>query len=263
MNSILKLTYGVFVLAIVMVMAAANVSSAAGWGTIKGKFVVDGQAPKLAAVDASKEPYCVEHKPFNASVIVDDQGGLANVVVFLRPGRRDKIEAHPDYNAAKSEPVVLDNKGCTFVPHVTLVRTGQKFIIKNSDPVGHNTKGTLMKNGQFNQTIPANSELTKDFSKAEAVPLPVDCNIHPFMHGWLLVKDDPYMVASSEDGTFEIKNIPAGKHEFEFWHEVPGRLKSLKYQGGTLSRQGRAEFTVADGKTIDLGEIKIPASMLQ
>jgi hypothetical protein len=83
------------------------------------------------------------------------------------------------------------------------------------------------------------------------------------MHGYVLVKDDPYMVTSAADGTFEVKNIPAGKREFEFWHEKPGRLKSLKYNGGTLNRQGRAQLTIADGQTIDLGEIKIPSSMLK
>ena len=74
---------------------------AAGWGTIKGKFVVDGTAPKLPAVDASKEAYCVEHHPINQSVVVDDKGNLANVVVFLRPARGGKVDVHPDYAAAE------------------------------------------------------------------------------------------------------------------------------------------------------------------
>jgi hypothetical protein len=249
-----------------LMLAAANVAStaqAAGWGTIKGKFVVDGTAPTLPAVDASKEAYCVEHHPINQSVVVDDKGDLANVVVFLRPARGAKVDVHPDYAALKDQPVMLDNKGCAFHPHIALVMAGQPFIVKNSDPVGHNTKTSLIKNANFNQTIPANSELPFKFSRAEAIPLPVDCSIHPFMHGFVLVKDDPYMVASAEDGTFEIKNVPAGKHEFEFWHEVPGRLKNLKFQGGSLNRQGRAQLTIADGETLDLGEIKVPASMLQ
>ena len=126
---------------------------------------------------------------------------------------------------------MLDNKGCAFIPHISLVRTGQPFVIKNSDPVGHNTNVKLMKNGATNTTIAAGDENKRVLTKAEAMPLPVDCNIHPFMHGWVLVKDDPYMVASAADGTFEIKNVPAGKHEFEFWHERPGRLKSLEVQG--------------------------------
>jgi len=238
-------------------------ADAAGWGTIKGKFVVDGKAPELAPVDATKDAFCVEHHPIDESVIVDDKGNLANVVVFLRTGRNEKVDVHPDYEASKETPAELDNKGCAFVPHISLVRTGQPFVIKNTDPVGHNTNVKLMRNGATNTTIAAGDETKRVLTKAEAVPLPVDCNIHPFMHGWILVKDDPYMVTSAADGTFEIKNVPAGKREFEFWHEKPGRLKNLKYQGGTLNRQGRAQLTIADGQTLDVGTIKLPASILK
>ena len=79
----------------------------------------------------------------------------------------------------------------------------------------------------------------------------------------MLVQDHPYMAVSGEDGTFEIKNIPAGKHEFQFWHEAPGYLKNLKFKGGTTDRQGRAELTIAAGQTLDLGDIKVPASVLK
>lgn len=249
--------------ALSLLAALSQTAIAAGWGTIKGKFVVDGAAPTPPAIDASKEAYCVEHHPIDESVVVDDQGNLANVVVYLRTGRNEKVDVHPDYEAAKNTPAVLDNKFCSFQPHISLVRAGQPFVIKNSDTVGHNTNVKLMRNGATNTTIAAGEENKRVLTKAEAVPLPVDCNIHPFMHGWILVKDDPYMVASAADGTFEIKNVPAGKREFEFWHEGPGRLKSLKYQGGALNRQGRAQLTVADGQTLDLGEIKVPASMLK
>lgn len=238
-------------------------ADAAGWGTIKGKFVVDGTAPTPTTLNASAEPYCVEHKPMDESVLVGDDGGLANVVVYLRAGRRDKIEAHPDYATSVTQPVVLDNNGCSFQPHVALLRTTQPLNIKNSDPVGHNTKIDLKKNASFNQTIPAGSEIPFHAPKPEALPMPVNCSIHPFMKGLLLVLDHPYMVTSGTDGTFEIKNVPAGKHEFQFWHESPGYLKMVKFQGGATNRQGRADLTVADGQTLDLGTIKVPASTLQ
>jgi hypothetical protein len=250
-------------LALCSPLTATPTADAAGWGTIKGKFVVDGSAPTPAPIDASKEPFCVEHHPIDQSVVVDDSGNLANVVVFLRTGRNEKVDVHPDYDAAKDEPAVLDNKFCSFQPHISLVRTGQPFVIRNSDTVGHNTNIKLRANGATNTTIAAGADSKRVLTKGEAIPLPVDCNIHPFMHGWILVKDDPYMVASAADGTFEIKNIPAGKREFEFWHEQPGRLKKLKYSGGALNQQGRATLTIADGQTIDLGEIKVPASMLK
>jgi hypothetical protein len=256
----MKLTTLCAVLALGIASAGAN---AAGWGTIKGKFKVDGTAPTPAKVDASKEAFCVEHQPVDNSVVVDDSGNLANVVVFLRPARGKAVEVHPDFAAQKDQPAVLDNKGCSFHPHISLVLIGQPFIVKNSDPVGHNTKTALVKNANFNQTIPANGEVSFKFTKAEAIPLPVDCSIHPFMHGFVLVKEDPYMAVSAEDGTFEIKNVPAGKHEFEFWHEQPGRLKKLKFKGGALNQQGRTSLTIADGQTLDLGEIAVSASMLK
>ncbi len=249
--------------ALMLLAYVAAPVDAAGWGTIKGKFVVDGTPPKLPPIDASKDAYCVEHHPIDQSVVVDDKGDLANVVVFLRTKRNEKVDVNPEYAASKDEPAVLDNHFCSFQPHVSLVQTGQPFIIKNSDTVGHNTNVKLMRNGATNTTIAAGDETKRVLTKAEAVPLPVDCNIHPFMHGYILVKDDPYMAVSAADGTFEIKDIPAGKREFEFWHEKPGRLKKLKYQGGALNQQGRATFTIKDGQTIDLGVIKVPASMLK
>jgi hypothetical protein len=235
----------------------------AGWGSVKGRFVLDGTPPEMAALDASKEPFCVQHHPLDQSVLVGDDGGLANAVIFIKLGRRDKIEVHPDYEATARDSIVLDNHGCTFVPHITLARAGQTLVVKNSDPVGHNTNLKLRANGNVNPTIAAGAQFEKSLTKGEALPLPVDCNIHTFMHGYILVQDHPYMAASAEDGTFEIKNVPAGKHEFQFWHEASGYLQSLKYQGGALNRQGRTDLTTVDGQTLDLGEIKVPASLLQ
>ena len=65
------------------------------------------------------------------------------------------------------------------------------------------------------------------------------------------------------DGKFEIKNIPAGQNEFQFWHEAQGYLKNLKFNGGmTDARSGRAKLTIPAGQTLDLGDIKVKASAL-
>jgi hypothetical protein len=250
-------------LVIVVFACATSAADAAGWGTIKGRFVVDGAVAPPKPLNASAEAFCVEHKPMEKSVIVSDDGGLANAVVYLRGGRGGKVATHADYEADATTPVTLDNHYCEFKPHVTLLRTTQPLDIKNSDPVGHNTKISLKKNASFNQTIPANASIAFKAPKAEALPMPVNCSIHPFMEGHILVLDHPYMVVSAEDGTFEIKNVPAGKQEFQFWHEAPGYLKNLKFKGGATNRQGRADITVADGQTVDLGDIKVPASVLK
>jgi hypothetical protein len=257
--------YAIRIVTIVTVLATSIISLAAEWGSLKGRFVVDGKAPEPPPLNlaTTKDQFCIDTKPKNEAVVAAADGSLANAVVFIRLPRRGKIDIHPDYQAQLKEPAVLDNKGCHFVPHISLVRVNQPFVIKNSDPVAHNTKGSLRANGQFNPTVPVEAEIKMIFSKAEAIPMPVNCSIHPFMAAHMLVQEHPYMAASAEDGTFEIKNIPVGKHEFQFWHEAAGYLRDLKLKSGKTNKQGRADLTIAAGETLDLGDIAVPASMLR
>lgn len=239
-------------------LVSVSSASAAEWGSLKGRFIVDGQPPKLNPLVVTKDQFCIDNPPKNESVIVGDDGALSNVAVYLRLSRREKIEVHPDYEAKLSEPAVLDNKACHFVPHITLVRTGQQLILKNSDPVGHNTNL-----GVFNQIIPAGGETPTKLSRAEALPKSVTCNIHPFMKGYVIVQDHPYMAVSDDNGTFEIKNVPAGKRAFAFWHEAPGLIKDLKVGSAKTDRRGTVELTIKAGETLDLGDIKVPAASLK
>jgi hypothetical protein len=245
------------VLAILVVTAGGN---AAEWGSIKGRFVVDGTPPAVPPLPVdNKDPFCLQAKPKNEALIVGENNALANAVVYLRLPRGKTIDAHPDYEAQLSEPVAIDNNGCSFQPHITLVRVGQTLLVKNSDPTGHNTNINVF---AFNNTIPAKSETPLKVSRDTPLPMPVVCNIHPFMKGHLLAQKHPYMAVSGEDGTFAIENVPVGKHEFQFWHEAPGYLRDLKIGAGKSNRQGRVQLTIAAGKTLDLGDIRIPARML-
>jgi hypothetical protein len=249
-----------FVLTVVLLMAAPLWATAAEWGSIKGRLVVDGAPPDLTPLVVDKDQWCIDHKPQNQKVVIGKDNGLEFAVVYVFVGRRGKIDIHPEYAAAMKEPVTLDNHFCTFVPHVIALRTDQPLIIKNSDPppVGHNTNVT----GLFNETIASGEEKTKTINKAFPVPRPVKCGIHPFMQGYMLIQDHPYMTVSGEDGAFEIKDIPAGQHDFEFWHET-GYLSGLKLTSGSTDRRGRAKLKIEPGQTLDLGDIKVPASLLK
>jgi hypothetical protein len=239
----------------------AGFANAAEWGSLKGRFIVDGKPPELKPLVVDKE-FCVDLKPLppNQEVVIGKDNALVNVVAYLYLPRRGKVDIHPEYEAAFKEPVVLDNKGCQFFPHVTLVRVGQKLIVKNSDPTGHNTNLGLF--GQ-NPIVPANSQIEVKANKEGRFPMPVQCNIHPFMKGHLLSQTHPYMAVSADDGTFEIKNLPAGKHEIKLWHESPGNLKDVATKAGKADRAGIVKVTIAPGETLDLGDIKVPASMLK
>jgi plastocyanin len=241
-------------------MHAAVVAQAAEWGSLKGRIVVDGTAPKPAPLVVTKDQYCIDKKPVNEAIVVGKDNALVNAVVYLRVATGQKVAVNPEYDAKAKMPVVLDNNGCSFHPHVTLVRVGQTLDIKNSDPVGHNTNVAVF---AFNQTIPTGGQAQVKASAAGPLPTPVVCNIHPFMKGYILAQDHPYMAVTGEDGTFEIKDIPAGKHEFQFWHEAAGYLKDVTLKGGKTDRRGRVELAIPAGQTLDLGDIKVKASALK
>lgn len=249
--------------AVLTALVAASATHAQEWGTIKGKFVYD-KAVEPAAIQVTKDvEYCSQHKQVDESVITGEGNALANVFVYIAPARGKAVSIHPDDNAAAADPVKLTNKGCRFEPHAVVLWTKHPLEVGNEDPgIGHNTNLQLVLNPGFNETITSDKPITKNFTKSEPIPMRVVCNVHPWMNAYILIRDNPYMAVSGKDGTFEIKNAPAGKNKYAFWHEAKGNLKSLTVGGKKSDRKGQLELDVPAGKTLDLGEIKVTASIL-
>lgn len=231
----------------------------AEWGSIKGRFVFGGDAPAAGALTVDKDvEVCGKHKLVAEELVVGPDKAIANVVVYVR----DKdVKLNPEVAAAgKAE---LDNKGCRFEPHVVFVQTGQELVVKNSDTVGHNSNIATVKNAPSNNLIPAGGEATVKFASEEAIPAQVTCNIHPWMKAWLLVRPNPYAAVSKPDGSFELKNLPAGELELQFWHEKGGYLGEATV-GGKAEKmaKGRKKLKIAAGDN-DLGEILLDAKLFQ
>jgi plastocyanin len=253
-----------FVLGLAVALVGwTTVASAAGWGNLKGKFVFDGKAPTPAKLKIDKDPaVCAApgHVLVDETLVVGDDGGIANIVValYLKPGDK-KPETHPSFAELIKKPAELDNIKCRFEPRITVVYAGQELILKNSDPVGHNVKANLLINPAFNDLIPGGGKLTKTtLKKEERLPAETSCSIHPWMRGYLVVREDPYVAVSAADGTFEIKNIPAGKWTFRAWQERSGYIEEVKLDGkATKWDKGRFDVEIKDGADFDLGEVKI------
>jgi hypothetical protein len=234
---------------------------AQGWGDLTVKFLMDGAAPKAKALAITKDQeVCGKHNLVDEALVVNPaNNGIANVIVYLyvapRGGKKPPI--HESYKGNEKEPVRFDNLNCRFEPHVVAVRTTQSLIAGNKDPVGHNTNISTLKNPPQNILIPGGGDLKLTFAAEESLPTPVSCNIHPWMKGYVVIKEHPYIGISDKDGKVSIKNVPAGKWTFQFWQEAAGYIAEAKQNGKAVKwERGRVELDIKAGAN-DVGEVKV------
>ncbi len=226
---------------------SASAGEPTGWATLSGTFEFDGVAPKPAPIIADKDgEVCGKHPLFDESIVVGPGGGLANMAIWVRT---PKVAVNPKYEGQAGRDVVLDNKNCRFEPHVSLMRTSDKLTIKNSDPVGHNSKLEPIKNPAFNSIIAAGASVEDRLPQEETLPVKVGCSIHPWMGGWIVVRSDPYAAISDQDGHFSIADLPAGKElEFQLWQEKVGFPKDVEVDGVKVDGKGRFKLKLAPGE---------------
>jgi hypothetical protein len=242
--------------AIAIALATGGFARGQAWGDLEGTIVFKGTPPTPAPIKVDKDPaFCGMHMLVDEQIVVNKaNGGLANVVVYLftKPAM-----IHPDYEKVAKDNVVIDNQDCRFQPHVATMRTTQKLVVGNKDPIGHNTKADFFNNtaAAFNITIPTGSTIEKQFMVAEASPAKLECSIHPWMNAYLLIREDPYFAVTDKDGKFTIKNLPAGEHTFKVWHQN-GFLTNVTVDGKAATwARGAVKVTIKAGKN-SLGKVE-------
>jgi plastocyanin len=193
-------------------------------GEITGTVTLKGTAPKEKDITPLKEDVnCGKLHPDMPTThfyVVGAKGELADVIVSLS-GPNVKPSS-----GASAAPVVVDQKGCEYIPSILAVQTDQKIMVKNSDPVMHNVHTVPADPGNKEQNkpqLPASSDLTFTFDKPEPF-LKFKCDVHPWMFAWVTVFDHPYFAVSAKDGTFKISNVPAGKYKLQAAHRKAGTV---------------------------------------
>ncbi len=241
-------------------------AKSADWGNLRGRFVLDGKAPERPLLQINKDvEFCGKHEPRLEKFVIHPQDhGIANVIVWLDVKAGEKIPVHESYSKSEKATVRLANKGCRFEPHVSVLRTGQTLLIDNPDQVDHNTAAGLDRNAPFNELTPAGRSVErKKFDQSEKLPAPIQCAIHPWMTGWLVVKDHPYVAVSDEHGHFELQHLPSGEHTFVVWQELPGFIPEVT-RGGQMETWKKGKVTVKiTASGTDLGEIKVQPKVFE
>lgn len=234
-----------------------------GWGTLKGTFKFVGTPPAASALNVDKDTaVCGKDGPLmDNSLLVSSGGGIANVVVYAR-AKRVHESAKP-VEAGEGSPVVFDQKNCMFLTHVTALQVGQPLDIKNSDPIGHNTKIDPRSGVPFNQNLPIGETVVYMATTEEALPATVSCSIHPWMRAYLLPRKDKYFAVTDDDGSFEIPNLPAGEEvELQVWHERgtgPSGALVLDRKDLKWTSKGRFKVKLEEDQPTEL-TLEVPAA---
>lgn len=191
-------------------------------GKVTGRVVFDGARPEVKVLKHEPkqvEGCCPEGKlPVltDPTLLIDEQGNLANVVVTIEV-EGAKIEP-------AKEPLVIDQKGCVFEPHLTVLPAGSKVRFVNSDTVTHNVRASSLKNDSFNWVMTPGQKEEVALAKADRVM--IGCDYHPWMSMIVFVTDTPYHAVSAKDGSFSIAGLKPGTYKVKLWHERLGRGES-------------------------------------
>jgi plastocyanin len=192
-------------------------------GTIKGQVVFKATAPGEKSVSMAADPACAALHSAAVTTrhfVVGTNGALANVFVSVKDGLAGKTFSPP------KKAAVLDQQGCLYFPYVFGMQTGQDLEILNSDATLHNVHIFPNNNPETNKGMPVKGmKFTVKFANPEVdAPVQFKCDVHPWMFAYGFVLPHPFFASTGEDGSFELKGLPAGTYTIQAWHHKAGKL---------------------------------------
>lgn len=189
-------------------------------GTITATVRFEGAAPAPEMITITGDPKCVSESggPQRADerIVVGEQQALQNVFVYVKDGLGSYGFPVP------TEPVLLDQDKCRYIPRVLGVHVGQALQIRNSDPLLHNVRSNGVINQAFNKSTPLEGVSFNHTFATREVMVPFKCDVHGWMSAYVGVLDHPYFGTTAPDGKVVLGNLPPGTYTLEAWHEALG-----------------------------------------
>lgn len=232
--------FGSFVLAVALVsapvsgMAAYEGGDVKDGGSISGTVKFKGTAPTPKKLDVGKDKEVCDKSPKTDQSLIVKDGNLVNAVVTVTDIKKGK--------KIELKKITFDQSGCEYKPHVVAFPAGSAIEILNPDGILHNVHSYSKTNSPFNQAQPKfKKSLEVKIEKPEAVE--VKCDVHGWMHGWLVATENPYFAVTDGSGSFKLTDVPAGSYTVEVWHEKLG--KSTQKVTVKAKEEAKVSFEVA------------------
>ncbi len=188
--------------------------------SVAGTVTYDGKVPNLAPITMNADPVCAKKHPTpvpNEMLVLGSGNTMGNILVWVSKG----LPAGKTY-PVPTTPVVIDQNGCQYKPHVMAIMAGQQYKILNSDGILHNIHALPKVNTGWNNAMPPGvKETTKSFAKPEAA-FPIKCDVHPWMGAYLAVFNHPFYSVTTSNGKYTISGLDPGTYEISAWHERLG-----------------------------------------
>jgi hypothetical protein len=236
--------------AILTAIGVASLTQFATAADITGTVTLKGTPPPEREISPlENDPVCGKMhtgKVMTEFYVVGANKELADVIVMLKGVPAQAADA-------SAAPVVMDQKGCLYTPQIVALQTGQKLLVKNSDPATvpmHNVRinptagpNVDASNGKISMPqMSGAADLTYTFPAGENF-LKFQCDVHPWMFAWVTVVDNPYFAVTGKDGKFTIKNVKPGKYKIVALHrkaEPTGMEKEIEVKDSGAT----ADFTL-------------------
>jgi plastocyanin len=203
-------------IAMVFLTASCFVTAASRAETVKGNVRYAGPPVEKKKSPVTIDQYVCGKEKEAEDLLLSSNNGIRNAIVSL----------HGVPAAAKRDwklpPVKMDQKQCSFTPRVVIVPVGGTVEFLNSDRLLHNVRSTAKENPPFNRAQPHARSISFTFKQPEL--LRVDCDLHSWMRGWVMIAEHPFYAVTNEQGNFTLENVPPGKYTLEVWQERLGKV---------------------------------------
>ncbi len=223
LRSVFPRAVGIFVVSVLSLVidaregGAYDVKSLVDTGGIRGKVHIGSATPLVKRVPIFKNQTICGLEYRDIPLVQANGDGLLNTVVYL-----EDISSGKPFRAA-SKKITINQLGCRFIPHLSVMANGGEVEIINSDEVLHNIHTYEMSGttnfSSFSVSQPQRGDIvSKHIELKRGVGMRVMCDAHDFMRGFIFVARNPYFAVVDSDGEFFIDNVPPGIYTIRTWH---------------------------------------------